>query len=360
MKVGINARTFHVSEPEGAVQASLRQTRELKSIPSVEILLFGNQQLSQQLPEFEVDSSYYPRVIPSQFFGVIWERLFLPRSERIHELDVLYCPNANGPLRPISCPTVVAIHDVNAQLGISSGIHQLYRKSTVPKSILAADLVVTVSNFSKREIVRTLPVQESKIRVIYNGVNEFYLSDKPGDPLPLPDEYVLFVGSMNPRKNIPRLIEGFRDVKDRHNLPHNLVLAGPPNRVIFKNMDVSESECLQHVGFLSPAELKYAYQHATVFAYPSLYEGFGLPPLEAMACGTAVLASDQGPFDETLGSAAELVDPKDTKAIATGLEQLLLDDEYRAECERQGEERAQKFTWNEVGSNLYSALQEVA
>lgn len=358
LRVGVNGRTFHVEEPEGGILASMKFVESIAKKHSVDMTVYGNREMNLPQPLRKARQTYYPVSTPLQLYGFLWERTILPQLGKRDAIDLLFCPNGNGPLSHPGYPVVLMIHDVNAQRGHSSTIHQLYRKTTVPRAARVADIIVTVSEFSKREICRFLPVEPEEVRVAPVGISETFLSGS-STPFDLPDSFILFAGGLNPRKNITRLVDAYRKMKSETAVPHKLILVGPPNRAIFHDLEIEEDSDVIHKGFVSEQELCYAYEQATAVAYPSLYEGFGMPPLEAMACGTAVLASDQPPFTETLGGHAELVDPHDEDAIAHGLTRLLTDDPYRRRLEQTGQQHAQRYTWENSGDELYDVFREV-
>jgi glycosyltransferase involved in cell wall biosynthesis len=250
----------------------------------------------------------------------------------------------------------VQIHDVNAMEGHSSSAHQLYRRLAIPRAADVADAVVTVSEFSKREIVSHLGIGPDKIRVVYNGVDEYFFEPGDGDPFDLPDSYVLYVGAINPRKNVERLVEAFNRLDGGPGIPEKLVLIGPERKAIFKAVDLEDSTAIVTPGYVTRAELKYAYTHADLFAFPSLYEGFGLPPLEAMACGTPVVAGEAGALPEVLGDAAEFVDPSDVDAIARGIQRVLTNQGCANDLVLRGSERVKKYTWEGAVDTLVNML----
>ena len=354
MKVGVNARTFVVDEPGGAVQTAIRHTKGLISRSDTEVKLFGHGSLRSAFPETHVVSTGYS--IPSQAYGLLWERIVLPVLADRHGVDVLYCPNGNSPAIRTPCPVVLCIHDVSAIKQWSSGVHQLYRRLAVPCAVALADTVVTVSEFSKREIIEQLNVPPSKLRVVHNGIDDVFLSEGEGEHLNLPEEYLLFVGSMNPRKNIGRVIRAFVRAKQSADLTHSLVLIGPGNKRIFRTVDVDDREDIVSLGFVSKLELKYAYTNADVFVFPSLYEGFGLPPLEALACGTPVVASETTSLKELLREGCILVDPEDVEAIAAAIVKISQDDRLSAELAAEGRTYAQEFTWDRPTEQLHGVL----
>jgi glycosyltransferase involved in cell wall biosynthesis len=272
-------------------------------------------------------------------------------------LDVLLCPNANAPPISVGCPIVTYVHDVNAQKGMSSGVHQLYRKFVVPPGIRNSDAIVTVSEFSKQEIVEHLPVSAENVHVVYNGVDDFYHKPGGSEPLDLPDQYILYVGAMNPRKNIGCLVAAYDLI--REDVPHKLVLIGPQNKSVYKKLDVdSFAEDIVTPGFLPRAQLKSAYENAAVFVYPSLYEGFGLPPLEAMACGTPVIVSDTSSLPEIVGDAALQVDPENPIDIAEMIKRMITDNKLREAFSSNGRSHAGEFRWDRSGEQLIKVLNQ--
>ncbi|WP_266081660.1 glycosyltransferase family 4 protein [Haladaptatus caseinilyticus] len=350
MKIGINARTFSVDEPGGSVQTSLRLTNELMTYPEIEVVLFGHNSLKHIFPNAKIIDKYYLK--DSQIYGLFWERTVLPNIASAEEVDVLYCPNGNAPLHPVSYPVVMCIHDINAIKGMSNKHHQLYRKLTVPQAAKSADAVVTVSNFSKREIVNELSIDSNKINVVHNGIKNTYFNNESSSSIDLPEKYILYVGAFNPRKNIKRLVAAFKQLKEEADIPHKLVLIGPKNKMIFKNMDITISEEIITPGFLKIEELKFAYQNATIFAYPSLYEGFGLPPLEAMACKTPVVASTASSLPEILDNAAELADPYEIEDIKQSIYKVISDEQYQDKLANLGQIRSQRFTWKAAAEKM--------
>jgi glycosyltransferase involved in cell wall biosynthesis len=343
MRVGINGRALSADEPGGAVQASIKFVQGLVNSPKHEVVIFGHESLSEAFPNNPIHNHLY--YIDSQYYGVLWERTILPKLAKRKNIEVLLSPNGNAP--PFHTPyrNIMMIHDVNAQLEMSSKVHQIYRKATVPPAAKQSDAIITVSQFSKSEISEKIGVPKNKIYVIYNGIDDLYLSDKVGHQFELPDKYILYIGALNPRKNIRRVIKGFETAKGEYNIPHDLVIIGPSNKSIFKNMRIKESSHIHTTGYISSSKIKYAYTNADLFLYPSMYEGFGLPPLEAMACGTPVVASDVSSFPEVLGDAAELVNPHSIDEISNAIKKVLLNDSYYKYLSKVGRRHAQKYTW---------------
>lgn len=359
VNIGINARTFIVEEPDGVVQTAINISRELHQSPDCNVELYGHEDAEKWFNSVDVHGPYYYSQSP--FFGVIWERTVLPRIAKRQSPDILLCPNGNPPLTSSeSYQTVVYIHDVNALKDMSSSIHGAYRRATIPRSASIADSVITVSEFSKQQIASEISITPEKISVIHNGIDDYYRESSPGSPCDLPESYLLYVGAMNPRKNVTGVVESFRQFKDEYDTPHKLVLIGPENRLVYDEFELDGlSDDIVTPGYLPIEELKYAYRNADVFLFLSHYEGFGLPPLEAMACGTPVIASDTSSLPEVLGGAARLVDPNDTGEIADTINDVLSDEEQQETLVKRGRERASRFTWERAGEELRSVCQDV-
>lgn len=354
--VGVNGRAFSVDEPGGAVQASRRFTHELVDNADCDVVLFGHASLRDEFRDCTVDNFLFEA--NSQMYGLFWERLVLPYLARRRGVDVLFCPNGNGPLTKQPFSVLLFVHDVNAQKGWSSGIHQLYRQGAVPRAARVADRIATVSSFSKGEIVDALDVPADKVDVVPIGVDEVYTDDSPSTSVKLPERYILYVGSLNPRKNISNILRAHRLLRTDHGRSEELVIVGPGNKRIFKNFEVSESSDIVTPGFLSVPELKFAYENAALLLYPSMYEGFGLPPLEAMGCGTPVVASDCASFPEVLNGAAVLVDPAEPEAIADAVNRVLTDDDLYDDLVARGHERVAQFDWKRAGQQLFSTIRD--
>jgi glycosyltransferase involved in cell wall biosynthesis len=274
---------------------------------------------------------------------VLWYPALLPRASRRLDLDLLHCPTFRGPLAPPSLPLVVTVHDL-AILRHPDTFNpwtRRYSRYCVPRVARAASMVIAVSEFTRRELIELLRLPEQRIRVVPNGVAEVFRPQGPAET----GEYVLAVGTLEPRKNLERLAEAARRLR----LELRVAGARGWGRVRLPQ------EGVRLLGEVSDDELAALYRGALCLAYPSLYEGFGLPILEAMACGTPVVTSAGGATEEVAGGAAVLVDPRDVDSIARGLEEALA---RREELRRRGLERAKGFTWQRTASATAAVYRE--
>ena len=259
---------------------------------------------------------------------------------RLHA-DVLHCTTYYGPLRP-SAPTVVTVHDlaVLRHPGAFGRWTQLYVPRVVPHVVRAAQRVIAVSEFTAGEVERLLRVPRERIRVIANGVEAAFTPEGPRAA----GDYVLAVGTLEPRKNLARAIDAAK------RLGVELRVAGERG---WGAVDVGDAN-VTWVGRVDDAELARLYRGARCLVYPSLYEGFGIPILEAMACGTPVVTSRGGATEEVAGGAAVLVDPLDAEDIAAGIERA------GAELREAGLARARAFTWEETAEQTRHVYEELA
>ena len=271
----------------------------------------------------------------------VWYPALLPLQAR--RLDMLHCPTFRGPLRA-SVPLVVTVHDL-AVLRHPETFNRwtrVYSRRAVPRVARAAERVIAVSQFTADEVVELLGVDRARIRVIPNGIEAAFTPEGPaGD-----GNYVLAVATLEPRKNLLRLAEA------TGRLGLELRVVGARG---WGNVHLPAG--VRTLGFVPDEELARLYRGASCLAYPSLYEGFGIPILEAMACGTPVVTGRGGATEETAGGAAVLVEPLDAASIAAGIEEALA---RRDQLRALGLDRARQFSWAESARATVDVYREAA
>jgi glycosyltransferase involved in cell wall biosynthesis len=261
----------------------------------------------------------------------------------------------------VRCRSVVTIHDCIHLMFpqyLPNRLALAYARTSIGLAARRATRVMTVSETSKRDILRFVDVEPDRIDVIYNAYDERFEVEpceedvvRVRERYQLHDEFVLYAGNVKPHKNLERLIEAFNLVRAR-GLDHlKLVLIGDEiSRYAALRRAVHHHQLHKYVrflGYLPHETLAVMYRLAGVFVFPSLYEGFGLPPLEAMASGTPVVTSNVSSLPEVAADAAILVDPYDPGAIADGIERVLGDEGLRADLRRRGLARARQFSWEQ-------------
>jgi glycosyltransferase involved in cell wall biosynthesis len=274
----------------------------------------------------------------------------------------------------VRCRSVVTIHDCIHLMFpqyLPSKLAHVYAQGSMWSAAHKADRILTVSEASKRDILRFFNVPPEKVAVIYNAIDERFLA--PANPermelvrqrYQLDHPFVLYVGNIKPHKNIERLIDAFG--RARSECPDNLklvIIGDEISKYPGLRQSVHKHKLDKHVRFLGfqPMETLAAfYRLARAFVFPSLYEGFGLPPLEAMACGSPVVTSNVSSLPEVAGGAALLVDPYDANAIAGGIVQAVTDETLRADLIGRGLDRARSFSWPQSVKKIHEIYMQVA
>ena len=297
--------------------------------------------------------------------GTLWSQLELPRHARG---GVLWSPANAGPI--YHARHVVTIHDASVldhPEWFSARFAAWYR-FLLPRLAKNAARILTVSEFSRKRLAETLDMDPERISVVPNGVDSRFEAVRSAAAeavlkrLGLPRDYVLALGSLEPRKNIGRLFSAWALLQSRNEIDEDvhLVVAGGKSS-LFRDAGLPAlPDKVVLTGYVADEDLPALYSSALVFAYPSLYEGFGLPPLEAMACGAPVVTSGSTSIPEVTGNAALLVDPYETESIAEGLRSVLGDADLRASLRAAGLERVKVFSWDNSARLVWNHLAEVA
>ncbi len=319
--------------------------------------------------EIQRDSVQF-RLLPlsDDWLARLWHRLRLPIPvETITgPLDIFYSPDFALPPTRHGTRTLLTVHDLSFLHYPDHFVPKLvrYLSQVVPRSIARAGLVLADSEATRADLINHLDAPPEKVEVLYSGVNpRFCPQPEPGEAEHIRARYsldgrpyLLSVGTVQPRKNYVRLIRAFSQLTNQPTL--QLLIAGGRGW-LYQDILAKAEKYPDHVrvlGFVDDADLPALYRHASLFAFPSLYEGFGLPVLEAMACGVPVVCSNASSLPEVAGDAALLVDPLDTGGLAEALARVLEDTDLRREMIAKGLAQAARFTWEQAARQLLAAF----
>ena len=333
-------------------------------------LLVGNGQ-AKEVPTPLRSCAREVSVSARRSYAQIFKRKQIQQALLREQADVYHLPNTM-PLLARATPTIITIHDlVDLRIRKYGLLRTAYRFLVNFVAAHLADQVVTVSENSKRDIVRLLRIPESKVTVVYNGVSEEFrrlnrndCKDYLAAKYSIAGDFILAPGGLSKNKNIPNLLAAMRALKEMGR-EESLVLLGDIKDPEFDYVSILARQSgldgtVVFPGFVPREDLPAFYNAASVVAYPTLYEGFGFPVLEAMACGTPVVTSNNSSLPEIAGGAALLVNPMNPEEIAGAVHRLLTEDTLRAELSSRGLRHARQFTWRRAAEKTLEVFREVA
>lgn len=353
-RIGFNA-AFYTGKPVGVDRFIIELVRELA--PRRELVVYTS------VPDAFVQTPVAVRTIPrwtrSQRTRLLWEYTALPNRLRRDRVDLLLAPFSEVP-SGIRIPAVAIVHDlIPLTLPGSSpwGYTRLFELST---RRLRAAAIVTISEHARRDILRLGFGRGSPVHVVHLGTR---YPCAPGPVRPaLPGRFLLYVGGFAPHKNVLLLLQAFARLQSA--IPHNLVLVGWAPAAVITGLErtatnLGLADRVRFTGGLSDADLTRLYQTCELFIFPSRYEGFGLPVLEAMACGAPVLCSSATSLPEVGGDAVAYFSPDSEGELVHGIRSLLESPATRGELSRKGVARAAGFTWSRVADTVERIIDQV-
>lgn len=381
IRIGINAQKLSTSQSYQAagssryVRSLLRELREIAP-PDEVVAYFSDRHAPPDLTPtsyFTTRATGWPTDRPTM--RIFWEQFAFPRQLRHDRITVLHGAVNALPVawRGRSVATILDLTFLLLPNAFNRG-NRAYLHWMVRFVARRADRIITISETTRQDVIRLLGIEANRVVRTYLGVDErFHPVDDPETiasfraSRKLPDRFILYLGTIEPRKNLPRLIDAYAELRRRGVVDAPLVLAG--------GRGWGDAEVVQHAGrsglggwirfagYVPEPEMPLWYNAADLFVYPSEYEGFGLPPLEALACGTPVVTSDRSSLTEVVGQAGVLVDPTDVGAIADGMERVLQDESLRLQLAAAGPRQAHQFTWRRMAEEtlaVYRAVSESA
>jgi glycosyltransferase involved in cell wall biosynthesis len=312
------------------------------------------------------------RVLPPRFYP-LWEQISLPIACIKDKLDILHCPANTAPLFiPRRTKLVLTIHDIIflkpfSEVPLSDSMYQnigrIYRRICVMTRISRVHHIVTVSQFSGYDIQRNLGIPADRVTVIHNGIDDYFFQDHRENcetflkTLQVSGRFIFHLGGTSPNKNTIGAIKAFNLLLQEEGY-HDLyfVIGGVSskgnNQIKQFVREKGLEKKVKFINYVTDRELKCLYSNAELFLFPSLYEGFGLPPLEAMACGAPVVASNLTSLPEVVGEAGILVDPMNIDEIKTAMVNIMRNEQLKAKLIKAGKQRVQEFRWKKAAKKL--------
>src|SRR5688572_7155072 len=367
MRVAIDARKLHDFGIGTYIRNLLRQLARIDRQTDYVLL--------SRAADLDVASQLGPNfravLEPSPNYS-LREQVHVPWVLRRERPDVFHAPHYVLPAA-VTCRSVVTIHDCIHLMFpqyLPNTMAYAYARASMWAAVKRSDRILTVSEASKRDILHFFNVAPEKIVVVYNAIDDHFWLTPPDEEVArvreryqLDHQFILYVGNIKPHKNLVRLIEAFAELRRTGFDEVKLLIIGDQiSKLPALRRAVHSHKLHKHVrflGYVSDQTLGVLYRLAAAFVFPSLYEGFGLPPLEAMASGTPVVTSNVSSLPEVAGEAAVLVDPYDVDSIVDGMRRVLSDPALAAALRRKGVERAREFSWERSVAKTRQVYQQV-
>ena len=308
--------------------------------------------------------------IPQRLITAWWLMANFPSLESVvGECDVYHISEIC--MQPTKkAKTVAFIHDLTTILYPDSHVKSnVFLHNRRFKNIHKADVILTNSEYTKKDIIKHLKVKPDKIFVTHLGADECFKPIVPSDTKPVLEKYsikkpyILFTGNLEPRQNVTSLVKAFNKLKKEHQIPHQLVLAGGKGWLyddLLKEIELSNyKEDIKQIGYVDDADLPALMNGTQVFVYPSFYEGFGLPILEAMQCGTPVITSSTSSMPEVGGEACLYIDPNSADELSDKIYKVISDENLQEDLSKKGVEQAKNFSWEKCARETLKIYQSL-
>jgi len=366
MRIGIDIRELEKGKFTG-IGRYLRQFLSFaaENDKQNEYVLFANQKT-----DYNIKVENQKLIIIPEKITFLWDQIKLPFHLKKQSIDVFLTPYFKAPLYK-SAKTVVIINDIIPLAApqyqkLKYFLKKSYFRAMTKRTVKKADRIITISQHSKKDIIKFFGIDSTKVEVITLSVEFHNLdklkSEKIINRYGIKDKFIFYFGNFNPHKNIKGLLMAYNKLPDNIKNHYGLVIGGKKNKhhsdlVKLVKLLAIENKVI-FVDFISDEDLPYFYNAAQLFVFPSLYEGFGLPVLEAMACETPVVASNSTSIPEVTGNAAILVDTNDTNQLSKAMKKVLLNETLQNDLIKNGIERAKKFSVEKMAHKILGVLSE--
>ncbi len=379
MKIGIEGQRLFRKKKHGMDMVALELIRNLQEIDHEnEYVIFvkpdSDYKVLQQTPNFKIvqlKSGFYP----------FWEQISLPKAARKAGCEILHCTSNTAPVNT-QIPLVVTLHDIiymeSSYLRILQGsgtlyqkIGNIYRRLVVPRILKTSRKIITVSHFEKNRIAQFFGISgDNRLTAVYNGVSEHFKPitdqielDRVKTKYNLPEHFFFFLGNTDPKKNTKGALKAFSEFLKISKSDIQLVMLDYDKGELEKLLEEIDDKTLIYrivlTGYVVNTDLPAIYRLSEIFLYPSLRESFGIPMLEAMACGVPVITSNTSSMPEIAGDAALIIDPFKPEEITAAMIRLINDKDLRTHLILRGYEQAARFSWRSMAQNVLEIYREI-
>ena len=370
MRIGIEAQRVFRRNKHGMDYVVLQEIKELQKIDHKnEYFVF----VAPGVDRFLKDTENVHIIVIGESFYPVWEQITLPRAAKKYNLDILHCTSNTAPIF-CNIPLVLTLHDIifleprdKNNKSLYQNMGWLYRRKVVPKILEKCHRIITVSNFEEQNIIQKLNIPQKRMAMIYNGYNEWFKPlrdvadiyksyiEKPG--------YFFFLGNTDPKKNTERTLIAYSRYLEQSTVKRKLLMADLDkaylDSIIERNHIENIREQIVIPGYIVNSDLPYIYNSAFAFLYTSLRESFGIPLLEAMACGTPVITSNTSSMPEIGGNEAILINPESPEEITEKMLRLENDEVYYNQQKEIGLKRSSLFSWRKTAEQLLNLYETV-
>jgi len=342
--------------------------------------LFYNSASQVEMPQFNFPNVEYVKTnYPNKVFNLVLQKLFgYPRLDKMLDVDIFFMPNIGFISLSNKAKKIITIHDLSflRYKEFFSFKRNLWHKFiNLKKTLKKFDHIVAISENTKRDLIELCQIPEEKIKVIYSGLDSNYRMFLPGEKsdklskirekYSLSEKFILFLGTIEPRKNIGGLIRAYALLRDKNPelSDFKLVLAGAKGwrvkEILGEYYSCKYKKDIIFLDYVDKEDKVYLYNLASLFVFPSFYEGFGFPPLEAMACGVPVVSSNVSSLAEVINNSGILVAPNNISELAKAMSLILQDKQMKHELIRRGLYNVERFSWKDCANNYLEFLQNI-
>lgn len=377
MRIGIEGQRLFRLRKHGMDMVALELIRNLQIIDKKnEYVIFikpdEDEACLKETENFKIvklDGGVYP----------LWEQVSLPRAAKKHGCELLHCTSNTAPIY-CSIPLIITLHDIiyleswslfRSGFSMYQRFGNLYRRIMVPPALNKSKKIITVSEFEKNRIRNFFGwPDDGHLIAVYNGVNKYFkpiyddsILSNVKKKYHLPDNYFFFLGNTDPKKNTKNVLKAYSQYIQKNGLTHKLVMLDYEHESLLQLLnEINAPELIDQIhltGYVVNDDLPAIYNQSDLFLYPSLRESFGIPMLEAMACGVPVIASNTSSMPEVSGGAAYLIDPYNSNELTQAIEEILSNQELRLKLREAGFKQAIKFSWQGMAEKVLDIYESV-